>query len=266
MRVIIVVVGGYELGMEVEPQEPILQMKQRIQNHLGLPMASQTLSVLGWELIDGLDVEDYPFISHGTKIDLTVKPTLPPPQPRGQNTRIHLAVKSTARRMTIEADTKTDTVRTLKEKIHIMDGTPMKRMALIFSGKELDDERRSLWECGIAAPFSEVAVAVKAASSSSRCAAGPAAAAARRVRFAVQTSSALLDAATIPVEMSDSSTVKEVMEMLLGRSLLPADDYIFIHKQRIMREQCTLRWHGVESGECVYVFKGTVVSGGGQRC
>ncbi|RAL42876.1 hypothetical protein DM860_009383 [Cuscuta australis] len=262
MRVIIVVVGGYELGMEIEHQEPILQMKQRIQNHLGLPMASQTLSVLGWELIDGLDVEDYPFISHGTKIDLTVKITLPPPQPRGENTKIHLTVKSTARRMGIEADTKTDTVRTLKEKIHIMDGTPIKRMALIFSGKELDDEHRILGECGIVAPFSEVVVSVKAMSSSSRCAT----AASRRVRFAVQTSSALLDAATIPVEMSDLSTVKEVMEMLLGRSLLPADDYIFIHKQRIMREQCTLRWHGVESGECLYVFKGTVVGGGGQRC
>lgn len=256
--------GGYEFGMEVGPQEPILEMKRRIQNLLGVPMASQTLSVFGWELIDGLDMEDYPIITDGTKIDLAILTTQqnhPYPldhhhqQQQPSNTKIHITVKFSARKINIEVDA-TDTVRSLKEKIHIIDGTPIKRMALFFSGNELEEEYQSLSECGIR-EFSEVIVYLK---TMSRAMADPPS---RKISFIVQTSSSLLNAASIPVEISDLSTVNDLMQSLLTRKILPQDDYIFIHKQRIMRESCSLRWHGVENGECLYVFKGTVSSGGG---
>ncbi|CAH9109651.1 unnamed protein product [Cuscuta epithymum] len=259
MKVSIVMDGGYEHGMEVGLQEPILQMKERIQNHLGIPMASQTLSVLGWELMDGLDLEDYPFISHGTKIDLTISQT-PESQPavdphQLHSTKINITIKFAARKLHIEADPVNDTVKTLKEKIHRIDGTPIKRMALFFSGKELEDEDRSLGECGVVCPFSEVVVGVKAVSLRSMSTGPPPS---RKISFAVKTSSALLNGATISVEMSDLSTIKELTQTLITGETLPEDEYIFIHKQRIMREHCSLRWHGVESGECLYVFKGTV--------
>lgn len=252
-----IVMGGYEFGMEVGPQEPILEMKRRIQNLLGVPMASQSLSIFGWELIDGLDMEDYPIISDGTKIDLSIQSNHPFHQQQQQqqpsNTKFQITVKFSARKINMEVDP-TDTVRSLKEKIHIIDGTPIKRMALFFSGNELEEEHQSLSHYGLR-EFSQVIVYLK---TMSRAMADPPS---RKISFLVQTSSSLLNAATIPLEISDLSTVNDLIQSLITRKILPQDDYIFIHKQRIMRESCSLRWHGVENGECLYVFKGTVSSG-----
>lgn len=58
-----------------------------------------------------------------------------------------------------------------------------------------------------------------------------------------------------------SSNVNELRELLLSGKILPLDDYLFIHKQRIMRDCSSLRWHGVEAGDFLYVFKGTVTRG-----
>ena len=72
----------------------------------------------------------------------------------------------------------------------------------------------------------------------------------------METSSSLLNGVSIPLEMKDSNTVNDL------RKMLPMDDYIFIHKQRIMRDNCSLRWHGAEDGDYLFVFKGTVSRGG----
>jgi len=84
----------------------------------------------------------------------------------------------------------------------------------------------------------------------------------RKLSLVVQTSSSLLNAATIPLEMRDASTVGDLKQLLISRKILPVDDYLFIHKQRIMRDSCSLRWHGIENGDCLYVFKGTVSRSG----
>jgi hypothetical protein len=42
------------------------------------------------------------------------------------------------------------------------------------------------------------------------------------------------------LEMKDSCTVNDLRQLLLSRKILPIDDYLFIHKQRIMRDNCSL--------------------------
>ncbi|KAK9285852.1 hypothetical protein L1049_025053 [Liquidambar formosana] len=169
-------------------------------------------------------MEDYPIVTEGTKIDLTVKCIGPPLE---NFSKIQITVKFSARQINIEVD-RTETVRSLKEKIHIVDGTPIKRMALFFSGKEMDEDFRNLSEYGIC-EFSEIIVFLKTVS---RLRDEPPS---RRLSVVVQTSSSLLNAARIPLEMKDSSTVSELRQLLLSRKILPIDDYLFIHKQRIMR-------------------------------
>ncbi|KAE8707318.1 SYP131 protein [Hibiscus syriacus] len=66
----------------------------------------------------------------------------------------------------------------------------------------------------------------------------------KKLCIVVQMSSSLLNAAAITLEMKACNTVNELRELLLRRKILPRDDYLFIHKQRIMRENCSLRWHG----------------------
>ncbi|XP_022775732.1 uncharacterized protein LOC111317562 [Durio zibethinus] len=246
MRVIIVA-WGREFAMEVGFQEPVLAIKRKLEQLLGIPVGAQTLSVSGWELVDGLDMEDYPIVTHDTKIDLTPKPLSPP---FNHCSKIQITVKFSAKQIAMEVD-RTETVRSLKEKIHIVDGTPIKRMSLFFSGIELADDFLNLSEYGIS-EFSEIIVFLKTVN---RLREEPPT---RKLNIVLQMSSSLLNAASIPMEMNDSNTVNDLRELLLSRKILPQDDYLFIHKQRIMRENCSLKWHGVENGDCFYVFKGTV--------
>ncbi|KAL0311218.1 UNVERIFIED_CONTAM: Ubiquitin-NEDD8-like protein RUB1 [Sesamum angustifolium] len=246
-----IVMKGCEFSMDVGTQEPILEIKNKIQHFLGIPVDSQTLTVCDWELIDGLDLDDYPLISDGTKMHLSTNHTPPPVSP---STKMKITVKFSSRKFQIDVDN-TDTVRSLKEKIHIVDGTPIRRMTLFINAAEMEDDFRSLSEYGVQ-ESSEIVVFLKAMS---RVMADPPS---RRVSVVVQTSSSLMNAARIPVEMNDTSRVDELRQLLLERRMLPADEYIFIHKQRIMRDDCSLRWHGVENGDFLYVFKGTVSRGG----
>ncbi|XP_060190380.1 uncharacterized protein LOC132619510 [Lycium barbarum] len=239
--------------MEVRPQESILETKQKIQNLLGVPVASQTLSILGFDLLDGLDMQDYSIITQGTKIQLTIQNNTTIGETSLQqniSSKFQIIVKMSSRKLNIDIDS-TETVRSLKEKIHIIDGAPIKRMSLCFSGNELNDEYRSLIEYGVQ-EFSEIIVFLK---TMSRMVTDPPS---RGLSLVVQTSSSLLNSAKIPVEMSDLGTVNDLRQLLLDRKILPMDEYIFIHKQRIMRDGCSLRWHGVENGDFVYVFKGSV--------
>lgn len=247
MRVAIVTRTN-QFFIEVGTQETVAAIKRKIEQILGIPVPSQILTVSGWELLDGLDMEDYPIVTEGTKVDLTIKPVEPHPN------KMQITEKFSARKFDIEVD-RTDTVRSLKEKIHIIDSTLIKRMTLYFSGRELDEDFRILSEYGIR-EFSEIVVFLKPLNRSRE---EPPT---RKLSLVVQTSSSLLNAATIPLEMRDASTVGDLKQLLISRKILPVDDYLFIHKQRIMRDSCSLRWHGIENGDCLYVFKGTVSRSG----
>ncbi|KAJ6289844.1 hypothetical protein OIU78_025712 [Salix suchowensis] len=220
---VIVVAGAREFLFEIGVQDSVLDIKRRIQQLVGVPVAAQILAVSGWELIDGLDMEDYPIVIDGTRIELTVEPMMP--LFSSYCRKIQIIVKFSARQINIEVD-RTDTV-------HF----------------------RNLSEYGIH-EFSEIVVFLK---TMSRARDDPPS---RKLCVAVQTSSCLLNSARIPVEMKDSGTVNEMRQLLLSRKILPQDDYLFIHKQRIMRDNCSLRWHGVDNGDILYVFKGTVSRSG----
>ncbi|KAJ4975629.1 hypothetical protein NE237_000735 [Protea cynaroides] len=243
MRVTIATSEG-EFLTEVGHTETILELKHRIEQLLGIPVAFQTLEVYGFELIDGLDMEDYPIVVEGTKIDLIIAPQQPP------TTMIQITVKTSSKRIHLEVD-RTESVRSLKEKIHIIDGIPIKRLMLYFSGIEMRDEYRSLSEYGLC-DQSEIIMYMK--SSTRTTTEIPTS----RLNVLVQTSSSLLNSASIPLEINNTTTINELRKMLLDSKILPADDYFFIHKQRIMRDSFSLHWHGVENGDSLYVFKGTV--------
>ncbi|KGN43537.1 uncharacterized protein LOC101202926 [Cucumis sativus] len=246
---IFIVTMGHEFPIDIENQEQIIEIKRKIEQFIGIPIESQTLSVYGCELLDGLVMEDYDqFITEGSRIDLSVDQIIAP------SNEFPIAVEFSGQRININID-KTETVHSLKQKIQIIYSLPIQTMSLFHSGMELVEDCQNLSEFGIG-EFSEVIVFMKTMSrylseDSSR----------RKVSFVVEMSSSLLNAACIPMEMKDSSTVNDVRELLLSGKILPDDEYLFIHKQRIMRDKRSLRWHGVENGDFLYVFKGTVSRG-----
>ncbi|CAL5200520.1 unnamed protein product [Lathyrus oleraceus] len=243
---IIIATRVNQFSIEVATLETVIEIKKKIEQIHGVPVAYQILTVSGWELVDGLDMEDYPIITEGTKVDLTIRSG--ESYSINYNKKIQITLKFPSRQTNIEVD-QTDTVRSLKEKIHIIANIPIKRMSLFFLGKKLDEDFRNLNEYGIC-EFSEIIAFLKTTNQSKEPSS-------KKVSFVVQTSSSLLNAATIPVEMRDISTINDLKQLLIGRKILPVDDYLFIHRQRIMRDSCSLRWHGVENGDYLYVFKGT---------
>ncbi|KAL3624678.1 hypothetical protein CASFOL_031346 [Castilleja foliolosa] len=228
-----IVTKDSKFSMDVGSQEPILEIKKRIQKILGIPISSQTLSAYDWELIDDLDLSYYP-ISDGTPIHLST-------------TQLRVTIKFSSREIELDVN-KTDTLLSLKEKIHIVDGTSIKRMTLFFDGKEMLDDYQDLNDYGLQ-EGSEIMVSSKPLSQL--------AAATRRLEVVVEKVGGM----RFPVEMSETSRVDEMRNMMVEKGMLPEDDYIFVHKQRLMEADCSLRWHGVENRDFIYVFKGTVSEG-----
>uniref|UniRef100_A0A7N0TTV2 Ubiquitin-like domain-containing protein n=1 Tax=Kalanchoe fedtschenkoi TaxID=63787 RepID=A0A7N0TTV2_KALFE len=72
MRVTIVV-KEHEFGLDVAKEDTFVDIKHKIEQILGASTESQTLSVLGRELVDGLDMEDYPIVVEGTRINLVIR-------------------------------------------------------------------------------------------------------------------------------------------------------------------------------------------------
>ncbi|KAI3948772.1 hypothetical protein MKX01_022186 [Papaver californicum] len=83
---------------------------------------------------------------------------------------------------------------------------------------------------------------------------------ARRLNLVAQTTS-VLNSARTPLEMFESNTVREIRQVLSDGKILPQDDYFFIHKQRIMQDDSSLHWHGVEDGIfCMFLKELLVVN------
>lgn len=99
MMKITIVMKCCKFSMDVATHEPILQIKKRIQCCLGIPSDSQTLTVCDWELIDGLDLDDYPLITDGTNIHLST--TIDPPV-SSLTAMMKITVKFSARKLEIE--------------------------------------------------------------------------------------------------------------------------------------------------------------------
>ncbi|KAL5972682.1 hypothetical protein ACLOJK_039487 [Asimina triloba] len=231
------------LLVEAHPSTTVFQLKQQLELILGVPVTSQTLSIHGIDLIDGFDLEFYD-VHEGMQINLSVA---------SGTDRFQICIKISTRRLCLEVSA-LDTVAYLKEKIQVADGTPAERLTLFHMNMKLEDNY-CLGEYGIS-ELSEIITVAKPMPRSKVVVMPPN----RWLRFIVQTSSAF-NSMDIPLEMNDSSSIREVRQLLLGRGILPPDDYFFIHKQRIMKDNQNLRWHGVRNGDTLHVFNGTVSHG-----
>ncbi|KAG9454150.1 hypothetical protein H6P81_007054 [Aristolochia fimbriata] len=231
---VIISVQEEKQPLEVKLTETVLQLKQRLEQLLGVPVCRQTLSIYDFELIDEFDMDFYQ-VSEGTQIDVSITAA-----------KLRLWVTIGTRRIRLHLDGN-ETVAEMKAEIQKQDGTPTKRLILFFSGREMED-RSYLREYGVVDDC-EINVILRPATP-------PPLPQTRRLNLVVRTASSL-NSANIPVEMDETCTVREVRRLLLGKKLLPPDDYFFIHKQRILGENKSLYCHGVKNGDHLHVFKGT---------
>ena len=121
------------ITLEVEPDHSIKTVKSLIQNKEGIPPDQQCLMFAGIELEDSSTLNDYR-ISKESTLDLILK--------------IDVRLKMSTGKLLLLELKSTDTVRDVKDKIHVKAGILPDRQRLMFDGKKLEDSC-SVGECNI---------------------------------------------------------------------------------------------------------------------
>ena len=121
------------ITLVVDSNYSIKNVKLLIQDKEGIPSDQQCLIFAGIELEDSGTLHDYR-ISHESTLDLIIK--------------IDVRLKMSTGKLLLLELKSTDTIRDVKDKIHVREGILPDRQRLMFDGKKLEDSC-SVGECNI---------------------------------------------------------------------------------------------------------------------
>ncbi|XP_027078001.1 ubiquitin domain-containing protein 7SL RNA1-like [Coffea eugenioides] len=273
---------GRSFSIEIGYFDTVLEIKEKIQKHQGIPISKQSLIFNGDVLNDELNVHSSEILDRSC-IQLVVASD--PEKLNTNNTcatnnvvklehefslspsskKIQLLVKMPASKLgvAVEMDVN-DSIRRLKEKIHEMEGIPVGRLIIHAGagGVELQDHR-SLVECELF-DHSEIDVSIRPSSSttSSGSSVGNSSGS-KKMKIMVLTK---CGTRKIPVEVSPSDNVGQLRNELqkLNHNLdlnLPQEGYFFIYKQNVMDDDRSFRWHHVVQGDTIEIFNGSISGG-----
>ena len=115
-----------KITLDVGPDHSIKEVKLLIQDKEGIPSDQQCLIFAGIELEDSGTLDDYR-ISRKSTLDLILK------------IDVRLPVKMSTGKLLLLELKSTDTIRDVKDKIHVKEGILPDRQRLMFDGKKLKD-------------------------------------------------------------------------------------------------------------------------------
>ncbi|KAK4258947.1 hypothetical protein QN277_005340 [Acacia crassicarpa] len=260
--------------IEVGFFDTILQIKQRIQKHKGIPVSMQTLIFDGETLPDDGYIQKLVLL-HEPHVQLLIAAdffkNLPVNteefSPAPSTVELHVNVKTPSSKIrTLQMDAN-DTVLKLKERIQEIESVPMNNSLVVrLLGKELQDNQMLL-DCEIfehsvidvsLRPL-PVPVPVKGIGNNNDGGGGVS----RKLRVMVQS---MCGKKKIPMEVNPSDKVGELrkeLQQLNQRDQfpLPSEGYFFICRQNLMHDDKSFRSNQVAQGDTIEVFRGSVTDG-----
>lgn len=130
MQLFVKTLTGKTITVDVNEGDTIETLKQKINEKEGIPTDQQRLIFSGKQMEDERTLSDYG-VTNGATMHLVLRL-------RGG---MQLFVKTlTGKTITVDVN-EGDTIETLKQKINEKEGIPTDQQRLIFSGKQMEDER-----------------------------------------------------------------------------------------------------------------------------
>lgn len=264
---------GIPFSIEVGFFDTVLEIKEKIQKYQNIPISTQALVFNGQVLQDDRDIEQCellqdsrvqlyiadqdPQSGHDQHSPMVIEDSITP-----LTNKIKLNIKmptsSSQTPLLVEMDLN-DTVATLKENIQEMQSVQVNRLVLQYSGKELQDNR-SLCDYEIC-DNADIDVFLRPTLLPPRV---PRASKGKSKKMIVKVLS-MCGTQKIYVEVNPWDNVgkirKEIEELHKVLGFEVPEEYFFIHKQSVMEEDRSFRWHQVELGDTIEIFRGRVTSG-----
>lgn len=134
---------GSQIKLEVDTCDQVDSVKKLIADLEGIPISDQNLSINGQELLSGTSLHDYGVIEGDGILQLNTPK-------KNKNQRIEITVESADQgvRTSLFVDTSSN-LGELKGAIQDVSGIPKQYQSLYFFSTLLDQEEKTLAECGL---------------------------------------------------------------------------------------------------------------------